>query len=378
VDVLGVGIYSASMKTKDIRAITLATIGSIKDFELFNHITTVIIDEAHRVNSREGQYKELIDYLTVHNNIKLFGLTATPYRLTKCYNKFGEQEYVHKFLHRTRPAVFKSILYSYGISEAIQDGYIANMRNYDVNNSYDLFAINQKKTKDYDEQIVHEYHTNIKLNTKVIEVIRREHYNFKHILIFVISLAEAMRLSDELNSYGVTSDFVSGETTNKERLRILNDFRLGNIKCVVNVGVLTTGYDLPSLDCVVLARPTMSIALYTQMVGRGLRVAKDKEYCTIIDLCRNVKCYGGVDTFKIEGCGNKTALKSEAGIFIYPSNFNTNKVVKSSTIQLTFGKYKNKFLHEVPSWYLKWLIKENQWVRNSKLYNQIIEFLSEG
>ena len=92
---------------------------------------------------------------------------------------------------------------------------------------------------------------------------------------------------------------VSGETPKKEREQILDAFKSGQIPVVANVGVLTTGFDYPELDTVVMARPTMSLAQWYQIVGRAIRPHPDKECGWIVDLCGNIKRFGEVKDLKL-------------------------------------------------------------------------------
>ncbi len=96
---------------------------------------------------------------------------------------------------------------------------------------------------------------------------------------------------------------VSADMSKNDRTRILESFKAGHIKVVVNVGILTTGFDFPALSTIVLARPTMSLALYYQMVGRAIRPYKNK-IGWIVDLCGNVKRFGRVDQLYLHDTGN--------------------------------------------------------------------------
>jgi DNA repair protein RadD len=92
---------------------------------------------------------------------------------------------------------------------------------------------------------------------------------------------------------------VSGDTPKADRERILSNFKSGKTKVVVNVGVLTTGFDYPELDTVVIARPTKSLALYYQMIGRAIRPFPGKNGWAV-DLCGNIKRFGKVDDLTLE------------------------------------------------------------------------------
>ena len=110
------------------------------------------------------------------------------------------------------------------------------------------------------------------------------------ILVFTRFLKEAQRLADEIDGCAM----VSGETPKAEREQILEGFKAGNIKVVVNVGVLTTGFDYPELDTIVMARPTKSLSLWYQIVGRAIRPSPLKEKGWVIDLCGNLNRFGRV------------------------------------------------------------------------------------
>ena len=93
---------------------------------------------------------------------------------------------------------------------------------------------------------------------------------------------------DALRERGIACEAVFGETPQDERERIIADFRAGHIRCLVNVMVLTTGFDVPQIDLLAMLRPTLSTGLYMQMIGRGTRKAEGKRDCLILDFAQNV------------------------------------------------------------------------------------------
>ena len=122
----------------------------------------------------------------------------------------------------------------------------------------------------------------------------------KGILVFTRFLKEAERLTWSIPGTAI----VSGETPKKEREHILEAFKAGEIPVVANVGVLTTGFDYPELDTIVMARPTMSLALWYQIVGRAIRPHPNKEAGWIVDLCGNLKRFGEVKDLRLVDSGN--------------------------------------------------------------------------
>lgn len=284
------GCYSASVGCKDINRITFATIGSVMnhmpDFDCFKNI---IIDECHYVNSKAGQYKEFIEA----KNRQVVGLTATPYRLDR-----AEGGSILKFLTRVRPRIFSKVIYCCQIGELLSKGYLADLHYYDLT-TLDLRRVRSNSTgADYDERsLLAEYERSgfyDKLSNTVVKVLQpKSGIPRKGVLVFTAFTREARQLVDKLQSLGVNAAIVTGETPKKEREAILEGFKRREIKVVANVGVLTTGFDYPALDTVVLARPTKSLGLYYQMVGRAIRPFEGKDGW-IVDLSGNYSRFGNV------------------------------------------------------------------------------------
>lgn len=284
------GCYSASVGCKDINRITFATIGSVmnhmSDFDCFKNI---IIDECHYVNSKAGQYKQFIEA----KNRQVVGLTATPYRLDR-----AEGGSILKFLTRVRPRIFSKVIYCCQIGELLSKGYLADLHYYDLT-TLDLRRVRSNSTgADYDERsLLAEYERSgfyDKLSNTVVKVLQpKSGIPRKGVLVFTAFTREARQLVNKLQSLGVNAAIVTGETPKKEREAILEGFKRREIKVVANVGVLTTGFDYPALDTVVLARPTKSLGLYYQMVGRAIRPFEGKDGW-IVDLSGNYSRFGNV------------------------------------------------------------------------------------
>lgn len=288
--ILDCSIYSASFGKKDINRITFATIGSVINHpNLFKHFKNVIIDECHLVNSKEGMYKTFLSML----KCKVLGLTATPYRLSSSQD-FGS---MLKFITRTRPCIFKEVIYHVQVSTLLDMGYLSKMNYYPM----DPLGWNERNLRtnstgaDYtDKSVIREYER-IDFYGYIVHIIKRlmnpiRGGKRKGILVFTRFLKEANRLVESIPGTAI----VSGETPKKERERILEAFKQGEIPVVANVGVLTTGFDYPELDTIVMARPTKSLALWYQICGRAIRPHPDKKASWIVDLCGNIKRFGEV------------------------------------------------------------------------------------
>ncbi len=293
--ILDCSIYSASFNSKEINRITFATIGSVKSHpELFSHFKNIIVDECHLVNPKEGMYKSFFDIV----KCKVLGLTATPYRLSSSQG-FGS---MLKFITRTRPAIFKEVIYHVQVSTLLDMGYLAKLNYYPMNPiGWDELNLKTNSTgADYtDKSVIREYER-IDFYGYLVHIVQRlmnpkEGGKRKGILVFTRFLKEAERLTWSIPGCAI----VSGDTPKSTREMILRQFKAGEIPVVANVGVLTTGFDYPELDTIVMARPTMSLAMWYQIVGRAIRPHPSKEYGWVVDLCGNVKRFGEVKDLKL-------------------------------------------------------------------------------
>ncbi len=299
--VLDCSIYSASFGRKEVSRITFATIGSVINHpELFQHFKNIIIDECHLVNPKEGMYKSFLSML----KCKVLGLTATPYRLSSSRD-FGS---MLKFITRTRPCVFSEVIYQVQISTLLDMGYLSKLNYYPMN----PVGWNERNLKvnttgaDYTDKSVTMEYERIDFYGYLVHIVQRLVNNTvtgskrKGILVFTRFLKESERLTWSIPGTAI----VSGDTPKKERERILEAFKAGEIPVVANVGVLTIGFDYPELDTIVMARPTMSLALWYQIVGRAIRPHPNKEAGWIVDLCGNIKRFGEVKDLRLVDGGN--------------------------------------------------------------------------
>lgn len=319
------GIYSASVRKKEIKPITFATIGSIMhhidDFDMFG---AILLDEAHNACATQGMYKTFFEKVPR----KILGFTATPYRLShiagievngefKVNGTYDRHEYFYKesfyprkgvklanrcmskFLTRTRPRIFSKVVYNISIQKLIGDGYLSAPEYFSLN-AFDESRLRRNSTgMDYDEQSMIDEFQRVKFTDAVADIVRRlqkpkQGGKRKGILVFTRFVDDARGIANVVRK----SAIISGETPMKERDAILHAFQNGEINVLTNAGCLTTGYDYPALDTVVIARPTMSLSLYTQIVGRVMRIAKRKKTPWVVDLGGNLARFGRVqDTY---------------------------------------------------------------------------------
>ena len=358
-----VGVFSASAGRKEIGKLTFATIGSVMNKqEQFDHFENIIIDECHAVNAKGGMYADFIK----RNGGKVLGLTATPYRLHNYNdNKTDEKAVVAKFLHRTRPKMFDDIIHVTQVKELYEQGFLCPVE-YHESTDYVHSDIKLNSTgMDFDREALKKYNEQRGLVGQVARSIVQ--HKAKHALVFCVFVEEAETLSVQLRELGIAAQSISAQTPKAEREQLLKDFKSGDVQVITNVGVLTTGFDFPELDCVILARPTQSVALYYQMVGRGIRIAPKKESVKVVDLCGNVARFGRIEEFEIvEEKKGHHRLKSNVSYltgFDFVSNEDlelrdyagkTEREYQAAAGIIPFGKHKGMHIKKLPNGYLQW------------------------
>lgn len=235
-----------------------------KDF--IYSLDLIIIDEAHKQES---------DFIFEYINEKciVIGATATPLRE-------GKQKALKEF--------YSNIVNEIQISELIELGFLANPISYGV-------PINLKgiKTKqgDYDQNQLAKMYEETKLYDGVYENYIK-YCNNKKTLIFSPNVAGSLLLVDELNKKGLNCKHIDANTKQNNREYILDWFKNTPNAILSNVGILTTGFDEPTIEVVILYRATKSLPLFLQMVGRGSRTTPTKKDFTILDFGNNIKRLG--------------------------------------------------------------------------------------
>lgn len=283
---LAAGIFSASLGQKDWAP--KAIFGSVQSVarapnDFFNDFSLLVIDECHRV-AEEGstQYQEVIKKLLDRNpKLCILGLTATPYRLGLGwiyeYSNNGE-------IKSDKKKFFKQCVYELPLSYMIKHKYLTIPVKVDIPVTCYDFSELIDKDRMYTPSEVEEILKNQKRLTpliikNIIDITER--FDRRGVMIF----SSSVRHAEEIMSYLPTNDarMVLGDTDIKDRNEIVEDFKQKKFKYLVNVSVLTTGFDAPHVDVIAILRPTESNSLYQQIVGRGLRLSENKKDCYILD-----------------------------------------------------------------------------------------------
>ncbi len=358
---LEASIYSASMGIKELGHVTFATPRSIaKHHPLIRkkNIKLVIVDEAH-YGSSVGQ--TLDTFCKKAGVEKIIGLTATPVLLAN--GMFGSEL---RMLNRTKKSIYQKILHVTQIEDLCNDGYWTKLEYEPIKTDTKQLKLNSSGSEFLEESVRKYYQAN-EMNDKIkdsCDQLIEEGRN--HILCFVSLVDEAKELQRKMKSY---STVIYGDMPSKDRERAINSFKSGKIKIAINVNVLGTGFDFPKLDGCVHARPTSSIGIYYQHLGRLVRTHPDKKDAKIIDLSSNYFRFGKLEgiRFELSTDANGWCMRSGKKILTVFSRPDVEveykpklrkEVQNINTYIIPFGKYKDKKVTEVPLNYLKWIASD--------------------
>ncbi len=246
----------------------------------------VVLDEAHRITPT---VKSIIESLVVHNpNLRVIGLSATPYRLGDGYiYRMDEHGNAHGEDKAKKP-YFNARVFTVYARDLIQQGYLTqpiiggiNSGHYDTLDM-ELNSMGKFAKSDVDKA----YHGQGRLTSAIVGDIVSQAVNRQGIMIFAATVQHAHEVLESLPPE--LSCIVTGKTPKKEREQILQKFKSRQLKYLVNVSVLTTGFDAPHVDLIAILRATESVSLLQQIIGRGLRIDDNKDDCLILDYAENI------------------------------------------------------------------------------------------
>lgn len=254
----------------DVVVASVATLGRnntprIEEYSK-DYFKSIVIDEAH--HAAAPSYRRIIDFFSPDF---LLGVTATPQRSDS-----------------TRLIdVFDEIVYYRTIQDLIQEGWLSPLVGYRVKTSTDISEV-EIQNGEYSQSQLEEKIDNPERNAHVVAAYRNLAMA-KKTLVYASGVKHAQNLAVSFRQASVETAVIVGTTPREEREKILAQFATGQISVIVNVGVLTEGFDEPSLEAIIIAKPTRSTLLYTQIVGRGTRLFEGKERCIIIDIADTTK-----------------------------------------------------------------------------------------
>ncbi len=317
---LNAGIYSAGLKQKcTSHQVTFASIQSVaRNLDDFSEAySLVIIDECHRVSGvvddsvrsddaldnnaqleevppesqtkeHESQYLALVRQLQQHNRqLKILGLTATPYRMGIGWIY---QYHYHGFTRSSEPRPFINCIYELPLNFMIKNGYLTPPQMVDATIAhYDFSSLKANASGQYPErevnQLLSRYPRVTQGITEQIKVLADSEPPRQGVMIFAASVKHAAEIAGYLEP--AETALITGDTPDHERNELIRRFKARELRFLVNVSVLTTGFDAPHVDMIAILRPTESVSLYQQIVGRGLRLSENKDDCLVIDYAGN-------------------------------------------------------------------------------------------
>lgn len=296
-------VYCAGLKVKELNAdVIYASVQSLfrVDANNIGFIDTIIIDEVQAVSDAgTGMFWGLINKIKkINPGVKIVGLTATPFRLS-C-----------GLITEAKEKIFEDICYEYGVEQGINDKFLCPLISKVSEEQLDLTNV-RIKGKEYDESDLDFLLSNEeKVDRSVKEALLRS-ADRKHRLWFCVSIHHTEMVAEKLKELGFNCAYITGDTSIKEREHIFQEFEKGIITDIVNCDTLTTGTDIPCIDCLIMLRPTKSVGLFIQIIGRGVRLHESKSDCLILDFANLIATHGAINDIKIKRNYNKVTKKNE-------------------------------------------------------------------
>jgi len=381
-------IYSASMNEKEIGEVTYATIGSIVNIAWKFHelgISKVIIDECDRFpREPDGMLRR---FLTAARITHILGLTATPLKLQTNIDEFGNpfSKLVMLTSKSKKGNFFKEIIHVAQIKEMVDMKFWSPLKyeSYDFDTGELVYnSTNAEFTDDSIRRAYKQQDIGGKIIKRISQLPDR-----KSILIAVPSIEEAKELSTRLPS----CEAIFSGMADSDRDKIITDFKNGNLRIIVQVTILSVGFDYPSLDCIITGRPTASLSWWYQFVGRVTRIHPDKLDGLVIDFVGSVPKFGKVEDlwfdyevpmWKLYGEGKKllTGIPlHEIGLHKQGQPNPHDVASQGPIIKMTFGKYKDKEVRKIPAWYRNWLLNNIKWNHfNTHIKQELIRLKEIG
>ena len=306
---LKIGIYSAGLRSRDTtEQVIVAGIQSVynKACEL-DAFDLVVVDEAHAISSEgDGMYRTfLADMKVINPHVRVIGLTATPFRL-----KGG--------LICKPENILNEICYEAGLKEMIQQGYLSPLISRAGRAEANLANLHIRGGEFISDEVAAAMDNDALVTSACREIVELTR-DRKSVLIFTASVDHCKHVAEKIQAFsGKECAIVTGDTSPAERAEIIARFKgefipadlFGTpkppLKFLANVNVLTTGFDAPNTDCVVMLRPTNSPGLLIQCAGRGTRLSPEtgKSSCLFLDYGGNILRHGPLDMIKVKEPGS--------------------------------------------------------------------------
>jgi ATP-dependent helicase IRC3 len=234
----------------------------------------VLVDEAHHIVS--SQYLQMLEH---------FGLRrTTDWNSVIVPALVGVSATFSRFDGRKLGAAIDHIVYHRDYVDMIDENWLSNVIFTTVESKANISEVKSGANGDFLPKALSEAMNTEETNEIVVRSWLAKAKERKSTLVFCVDLLHVAALTEKFREYGIDAKFVTGDTPKKVRGERVEAFRNGEFPVLLNCGVFTEGTDIPNIDCVLLARPTKSRNLLVQMIGRGMRLHKDKQNCHILDM----------------------------------------------------------------------------------------------
>lgn len=291
-------IFSAGLNRREsVRQVVFGSvqsvINSLSDFD-GGDFTLLVIDECHRVapfaekgtgkRKAPASYQRVIEHLrAARPDLKVLGLTATPYRLGE---GFIYHRHYHGMVRGPESAFFRDCVFEQPLGVMVRQGYLVPPQRVDAAVArYDFSQVVPGRGGLFPEAALNRVVKGSRATPVIIEDVMARAKACRGVMIFAATVDHAREIMGYLPEEA--SVLVTGATPSAERHALIEAFKAQRLRYLVNVAVLTTGFDAPHVDLIAILRPTESVGLYQQIVGRGLRLFPGKESCLILDYAGN-------------------------------------------------------------------------------------------
>jgi superfamily II DNA or RNA helicase len=265
-----VGIIKYGVEPYPERRVQVASIQTLARKELLPDLKTklLIFDEAHHATS--SSYRKIIQF---YPEACILGVTATPVRIDG----------------QSLKDIFNDLIIGVSPSKLIQKGYLSGFRLFATERTINTTGVTAKRDYISTELALA---INSQISASDIYQIWNKYAHNRKTIVFAASVGHSKTLAQEYQLQGISAEHLDGDTAPAQRFAILKEFEQGNIQVLCNYQILTEGYDCSSIEAVLCVRPTKSLVLWHQMIGRGLRPNLNQDHTILIDLTENWQQHG--------------------------------------------------------------------------------------
>ena len=300
-ELVDVGINSAGLKSRDTdHRVIFAGIQSVhKKAWHLGSFDLVIVDEVHRVAvNAEGTYRSFLkDVKTINPKCVIVGLTATAFRMKGglICDESNKERIFHKICYEAK---IPELIDANHPNNRDKKQYLCTLISKNSVNCADMTGVH-KTAGEYNLKEMEVAFDKNDLISRTVREIKELAFDRKKILVFTAGVKHAQNVYEKLLEVGFSAGIIHSKKSQKENDFEIQKFKNGEIKVLVNIEILTTGFNERAIDCIAMIRSTASAGLYCQIVGRGFRIHPSKENCLFLDFGNNILTHGPIDKIEI-------------------------------------------------------------------------------